>query len=344
MSGGSFRLDQVRTGKGTEEGEFGGPPEVASLAGIAGQQAEVGATAELAEFGGAPGPAAEVADLRAAGDGVAGATTVSAAELAVGTGPVAERSATVADLARMIGRASRASGVGKADDRRRAARSDGGSGTVAERRRPRPVDYQAAEPHPEHETGSRAERRKARSERAAEQARAAIEADPVGVAREICLRLLTDRARTRQELAQALQRKGIPDEAAEAVLSRFDEVGLIDDAAFAGQWVRSRHRARGLSRRAIAVELRRKGIDDEVAEEALEEVDPAAEEARAHDLVVKKLRSMAVTTAEEQQSAARRLVGMLARKGYGAGVAYGVVRRALAERGAELEEEIHPDG
>jgi regulatory protein len=107
------------------------------------------------------------------------------------------------------------------------------------------------------------------------------EADPVTVAREICLRLLTDRARTRQELAHALARKGVPADAAAAVLDRFDEVGLIDDVAFAGRWVRSRHAHRGLGRRAIAVELRRKGVADDVAAEALGEVDAESEARRA---------------------------------------------------------------
>jgi regulatory protein len=162
-------------------------------------------------------------------------------------------------------------------------------------------------------------------------------ADPVAVAREICLRLLTDRARTRQELARALARKGVPAEAAAAVLDRFDEVGLIDDAAFAGQWVRSRHRNRGLGRRAIAVELRCKGVADEVAGEALAEVDAESEDRRARELVDRKLRSLTVN-ASDQQAAARRLVGMLARKGYSAGTAYRVVREALAERGAEVDE------
>jgi regulatory protein len=160
----------------------------------------------------------------------------------------------------------------------------------------------------------------------------------VSMAREICLRLLTDRARTRQELAQALRRKGIPDDAAGTVLERFDEVGLIDDAAFAGQWVRSRHAHRGLARRAIAVELRRKGVADEVAGEALAEVDGESEERRARELVDRKLRSLKVASAEQQTVAGRRLVGMLARKGYGAAVAYRVVREALAEHGADVEE------
>jgi regulatory protein len=164
------------------------------------------------------------------------------------------------------------------------------------------------------------------------------EADPVAIAREICLRLLTDRARTRQELAQALARKGVPDGAAAEVLDRFADVGLVDDAAFAGQWVRSRHTYRGLGRRAIAVELRRKGVPDGVAKEALAEVDTEAEDRRARELIDRKLRSMAVDTADQRATAARRLVGMLARKGYGAGTAYRVVREALAEQGADADE------
>jgi regulatory protein len=158
------------------------------------------------------------------------------------------------------------------------------------------------------------------------------------MAREICLRLLTERARTRQELAQALRRKGVPDEAARTVLERFDEVGLVDDAAFAGQWVRSRHAHRGLARRALAAELRRKGVSDEDAGEALAEVDAESEERRARELVDRKLRTLAVGTAEQRAAAGRRLTGMLARKGYGAGTAYRVVKEALAERGAEIDE------
>ncbi|NMH96014.1 recombination regulator RecX [Pseudonocardia sp. K10HN5] len=166
------------------------------------------------------------------------------------------------------------------------------------------------------------------------------DADPDSVARSICLRLLTDRARTRQELAQALRKRGVPDDAAARVLDRFGEVGLIDDAAFAGQWVRSRHTFRGLGRRAIAIELRRKGVDDETAGEALAEVDQEAEEQRARELVDRKLRTQ---RGEVDEAVARRLLGMLARKGYPAGVAYRAVREALAEHAAELAEQL-PSG
>ncbi len=169
------------------------------------------------------------------------------------------------------------------------------------------------------------------------------DADPVTVARAICLRLLTERARTRQELAQALRKRDVPDEAASTVLERFDEVGLIDDAAFAGQWVRSRHAQRGLARRAIAVELRRKGVADEVAQEALAEVDTAAEEQRARELVDRKLRSIPADTPERRVTAGRKLVGMLARRGYPGGIAYRVVREALAVFGAEQDELGEPE-
>ena len=165
----------------------------------------------------------------------------------------------------------------------------------------------------------------------------------MAVAREICLRLLTERARTRQELAQALRKRGVPDDAASTVLERFDEVGLIDDAAFAGQWVRSRHTRRGLARRAIAVELRRKGVADEVAQEALAEVDTAAEEQRARELVDRKLRTIPADTPERRITAGRKLVGMLARRGYPGGIAYRVVREALAAHGAEQDELGEPD-
>nr|WP_297492778.1 regulatory protein RecX [Pseudonocardia sp.] len=154
----------------------------------------------------------------------------------------------------------------------------------------------------------------------------------------MCLNLLEYRARTRQELAQALRKKDIPDAVSNRVLERFDEVGLIDDEAFAGQWVRSRHRQQGLGRRALAVELQRKGVAKEVAEEALAEVDTESEELRARQLVDKRLRSMTIASPDDRAKAGRRLIGMLARKGYQPGVVYGVVREALTAHGAEDDE------
>ena len=153
-------------------------------------------------------------------------------------------------------------------------------------------------------------------------------ADPESVARTILLSKLTASAKSRRELADALAAKDVPDDVATRVLDRFEQVGLVDDAAFADTWVRSRHASRGLSRRALSHELRRKGVSDDVISESLEQVDSETERAAAAALVARKLPS---TRGLERARRTRRLVGMLARKGYGPGLAAGVVRDALAE-------------
>ncbi|MEN3608338.1 regulatory protein RecX [Plantactinospora sp. ZYX-F-223] len=153
-------------------------------------------------------------------------------------------------------------------------------------------------------------------------------------AREICLRQLAVRPRTRAELATALARQGISEEVAAQVLDRYDEVGIIDDAAFARAWVSSRHQGRGLARRVLANELRQRGVDADIATEALGELDETTEAETARQLVDRKLR----TTTGSPEAVFRRLVGMLARKGYPPGVAIRAVKDALAERDAEAAE------
>ena len=132
------------------------------------------------------------------------------------------------------------------------------------------------------------------------------------MARKILLDQLTGQARSRHELRDKLAKKSVPDELAERLLDRFEEVGLVDDDAFARSWVRAVSAAAGLARRALAQELRRKGIDDEIARAALDEVDPDDEEAAARALVRKKLRSM---RGVDRTTATRRLVGMLGPQG-----------------------------
>ena len=154
------------------------------------------------------------------------------------------------------------------------------------------------------------------------------------MAREICLRQLAVRPRTRAELAKALAKRDISAEVIAEVLDRYDEVGIIDDAAFARAWVSSRHHGRGLARRALANELRRHGVDADTAGEALDDIDPDTEAATARALVDRKLR----TASGEPQAVFRRLVGMLARKGYPPGVAIGAVKDALAAQSAEAAE------
>jgi regulatory protein len=157
-------------------------------------------------------------------------------------------------------------------------------------------------------------------------------ADPEAAAREICLRLLSFSPRTRAQLADALRRKGVADEVAEQVLGRYTEVGLIDDEAFARAWVQSRHTGRGLARRALAAELRQRGVADDTVKEAVEELAPEQEEAAARELVAKR---MAATRGLDPTKRTRRILGVLARKGYPSGLAYRLVREALEDEGID---------
>jgi regulatory protein len=164
--------------------------------------------------------------------------------------------------------------------------------------------------------------------------------DPEAQARQICLRLLTAAPRTRTQLAQALHRRGVPTQAAETVLSRFTDVGLIDDAAFARAWVESRHYSRGLSRRSLSAELRRQGVQTEEIREAVDGLDPEQEVATARRLVEQK---MAVTRGQPPEARARRAAGTLARKGYPAGLVFRLIKEVLEQEGSASAEELELD-
>jgi regulatory protein len=156
-------------------------------------------------------------------------------------------------------------------------------------------------------------------------------------ARAYCLRLLTARARTRAELEERLLKRGYPESLVNEVLNRLVDVGLIDDADFAEQWVRSRHVNAGKGKRALAAELRTKGVDDEVINSALADIDAGAERDRAEQLVRAKLRREKLLDEPGKDVDAkvlRRLVGMLARRGYHQSMAFEVVS---AEMAAERE-------
>ncbi|TDE54594.1 recombination regulator RecX [Nonomuraea mesophila] len=166
---------------------------------------------------------------------------------------------------------------------------------------------------------------------------AAPAADPESVARAICLRLLTMAPKTRAQLAEALRKREVPDDAAEAVLSRFSELGLINDEAFAAAWVDSRHHGRGLAKRALAAELRHRGVDTDTVNEAVDRLDPDQEAETARRLVERKL---AATRSLDPRARTRRLAGMLARKGYSSGLAFRVIREALEQEGIDMEEDF----
>ena len=146
-------------------------------------------------------------------------------------------------------------------------------------------------------------------------------------ARALCLRLLTARSRTRAELESALANRGYPDEVSTQVLDRLAAVGLVDDADFAEQWVHSRRVNAGKGKRALAAELRTKGVDNDVITAVLSGIDAGAERDRAEKLVRAKLRRENV---DDDVRVTRRLVAMLARRGYIQTMAYDVVSTELA--------------
>lgn len=162
------------------------------------------------------------------------------------------------------------------------------------------------------------------------------EPDHEQVARAIALRLLTGAPRSRAQLAEAMARKDVPEPIAEQVLDRFEDVGLIDDAEYAAILVRSKHAERGLARRALAVELARKGIDPETAQSALATIDREDEDTVARELVHRRARA---SRGLEREKRVRRLVGMLARKGHSPSSAFRIVSDVLDEEEADAAAE-----
>jgi regulatory protein len=146
----------------------------------------------------------------------------------------------------------------------------------------------------------------------------------------LCLRLLTVRARTRAELAGQLAKRGYPDDVSTRVLDRLADVGLVDDVDFAEQWVHSRRVNAGKGKRALAAELHTKGVDNDVITSVLSDISPDAERDRAEELVRKKLRHENLSDQAADARVTRRLVGMLARRGFSQGMAYDVVSVELA--------------
>ena len=147
-------------------------------------------------------------------------------------------------------------------------------------------------------------------------------------ARALCLRLLTARSRTRAELAGQLAKRGYPDDVTNRVLDRLGKVGLVDDADFAEQWVHARRANAAKGKHALAAELRTRGVDEDVINATLDGIDAAAEQDKAVALVRNRLRRENLDGDEAR--VARRLVGMLARRGYSQTMAFDTVSTELA--------------
>ncbi len=145
-------------------------------------------------------------------------------------------------------------------------------------------------------------------------------------ARQVVLRQLAMAPRSRAQLEDKLAAKDVEPEVAAAVLDRFEEVGLVDDEAYAEVLVRSQQESRGLSKRGLRHELRKKGVDPDIAENALSAIDGESERARAEELVASRMRRLHGLPKEVQM---RRLAGFLARKGYPGDLSYAVIRDAV---------------
>lgn len=152
------------------------------------------------------------------------------------------------------------------------------------------------------------------------------------------LGLLDQRSRSRQELYDRLVQAEFDPEVVDEVLDDLAHAGLIDDAAFAAEWVRQRHKRRGKSRSVLDRELREKGVIQEDRDEALSQIDAADEEAMARALAEKKARSVKSVPADrkEREKALRRIVGVLARRGFNEGMSLNIAISALEERCEEL--------
>ena len=169
-------------------------------------------------------------------------------------------------------------------------------------------------------------------------ARAAEETDPYTRAKTIVYNQLAYSAKTRGQLRKKLQAEGFDAELIEPLLDKFEAAKLIDDAEYAQSFVAQKSRTKKLSRAALRRELAERGVRGEEAENALAQRTDEQEREDAADLVRKKLRpGMDLSDRAEKDRVTRRLLGMLARRGYSSSVSMSVIREELAAYGAEDE-------
>ena len=154
------------------------------------------------------------------------------------------------------------------------------------------------------------------------------EIEAADAAKQVLLRRLSNAPRTRKELAKDLKDRDISDEVANVALDRFEEVGLINDQALASNYVSSQHERKGLGKNALRQQLRAKGVSDDVALEAISQISDDQEFQAAFALACKKIRSLQKDDAKTQL---RKIVGVLARKGYSSNLAFRVAKEVITD-------------
>ena len=151
------------------------------------------------------------------------------------------------------------------------------------------------------------------------------------------LLFLSYRARSENEIRKNLSKHEIPDAVIEETIERLRREGFADDKKFASAWVENRSTFRPRGRRALALELRQKGIDDHTIESALEGID---DEALAYEAGQKKARKLRV---QEWTEFRKKMSEFLARRGFSYSVIAPIVKRLWNEAHAEGEEQIIDD-
>lgn len=150
------------------------------------------------------------------------------------------------------------------------------------------------------------------------------------------LNFLSFRPRSRREVGDYFRRKKIDPTVAEAVIERLLRAGMLDDREFARYWVENRQTFRPRGGRALRLELRQKGLDREVIDEALEGA--VDEDAAAYDAGIKKLKSLQKL---DDREFFRKMVAYLQRRGFSYSVAAAAAKR-LSE-GATPEDALGSD-
>lgn len=156
------------------------------------------------------------------------------------------------------------------------------------------------------------------------------------------LRLLDQRMRSRKELVERLEAvEEFPTSMIEEVVDDLTRSGLVNDELFASEWVRQRFASRGKSKMVLNRELKEKGIDSSLRADALEQITHNAEEEVARKLAAKKAATIKSVAPDfnSKQKDLRKVVGVLARRGFPSELSMSIARDQLEERYRELEED-----
>lgn len=157
------------------------------------------------------------------------------------------------------------------------------------------------------------------------------------IARDSIYRQLAMSDRSEHQLKMTLNRRRVPEEIALATIKKFVSAGLVDDEKFAFSYVKSVVSGKAVSRRKLLMDLKRKGIADAIAQEAVLLLDADQEQLAANEFALQKISRM---QGLEREVIYRRLYGALARRGYSSGV----VRTALATAFSTISENAEESG